>query len=647
MLKKWIALVLSFILTLSVLPFTALADPETTEPATTPVTTEEMAEEDPVPPAEGEAEEEEDEPLKPKLEPLSSAQAAIPTNKLPTKAARIQRLRYLIQWDHQNALEKEERESLYGFCGLLTSYQLFYRGINTWRRSNDGKDYFDTYSVMGMTDGGYTIRSYNALKDPPKEEPAETPAIPEETVPEVTVPENPEIPEVTVPENPEVPETPVEPEKYTIADILNQVTNYGTREVYNLLVCFERTNTAAGTIYGHVVFIYGIIDGTVYFTEGGNMFGVEAGEPMECSISQFSASYATWAEFEGVIVFGNKDFMDNCTVYTSNQFVSCTEDVELLPLPDQVESTAVQRTAAKGERLQVIGLYHNRDGEYYYEILDDGSVCYGPVGSLKSILFLNEPFTLEDPALPQVLKPGKDMRLDGTIQTANYISRIRVSVLDASGAVVQEFTEEVNDSHYDLYDGDLNKTLDFGALPEGLYTLQVEAETYNWHVFRGNLAKRAYRETIARQAFAVGEDVEIPVTAEQPPDQTVKDGWVYENMTWYCYDQGAPVTGWKKADGIWYYLQEDGSVSTDWVLVDGELKLFTGTGAMRTGWVNTKMGRQYLLSDGSAVHGWLQIDGTYCYFNELGVLQEDHMRTTMNRMAQLDNTLYAVQPQEE
>jgi small subunit ribosomal protein S3 len=140
---------------------------------------------------------------------------------------------------------------------------------------------------------------------------------------------------------------PAEPEKYTIAEILNRVTNNGSKEVYNLLVCFDKTDTAAGTIYGHVLFVYGIIDGTVYFTEGGNMFGVEAGEPMECSIAQFSASYATWTDFEGVIVFGNKDYLDNCTVRTCSMFATCTRDVALLPLPDVIENGTIQRTAAK------------------------------------------------------------------------------------------------------------------------------------------------------------------------------------------------------------------------------------------------------------------------------------------------------------
>lgn len=634
MLKKWIALALSMVMLLTVLPFDVWADPEPTTAAAQPAeqTTPEQ-------PATSETPAEEEETPKPKLEPLSAAQAAIPTHKLPTKAARIQRLRYYIQWDHQNALEQEDRESLYGFCGLLASYQLFYRGINTWRRCNDGKDYFDTYSVMPVTDGGYTTRAYSALKEQPKEEtPAAETAAPEESAEQTPATETVTPSETTGSEavTEQTPESS-EPEKYTIEQILNQVTNHGTKEVYNLLVCFERTSTAAGTIYGHVVFVYGIIDGMVYFTEGGNMFGVEAGEPMVCSISQFSASYATWTDFEGVVVFGNKDFLDNCAVYTSNFFAVCTEDAPLLPLPTQADSN-VLRVAAKGERLQVIALYQNRDQEYYYEIYDGGSVCYTPVDALKPILFLQEPFVLEEPTLPQVLDVGKDLRLDGTLETLNYMSKVRVSVLDAQGTVLQEFTKQVNESSFDLYDWELNKVIDFAALPEGVYTCRIDAESCNWFVFRGNLAKRYHTETVAEQLFAVGEGTVLPAPAEAPPVQTVKDGWIYEDQTWYCYDQGTPLTGWLQADGVWYYLQADGAVTTGWVLVEGQLKLFTGTGALRTGWVDSQMGRKYMLQDGSAAQGWRQINGVYYYFNELGIWQEDYMRNTLNRMAQLDMT---------
>jgi len=417
------------------------------------------------------------------------------------------------------------------------------------------------------------------------------------------------------------------------------VTNYGSKEVYNLLVCFEKTDTARGTIYGHVVFVYGIIDGIVYFTEGGDMFGVKAGEPMECSISRFSESYATWTDFEGLIVFGNKNFKDNCLVYTSNMFVCCTEDVPLMSMPESLEGSKVLRTAAKGERLQVTALYQNRDGEYYYEIFDGDTVCYAPAQNTKAVWFHHDEAVLEDPKLPQALKAGSDFRLDGTLQSGGYIRQVTVSVLDAQGAALQQVTTQVNESSFDLYNWKLNQALTLDKLETGVYTLRVEIEDCNWFFHMGHFAARCQKQTVAEQIFTVGEVEAPPVAAAAEPVQTVKDGWVYENDTWYCYREGTPLTGWQQADGARYYLQEDGSVSTGWTMVDKQMHLFTATGAMRTGWVNTEVGRQYLLPDGTIAHGWLQLDGEYYYFDDFGAWQEDHMQTTINQMSRLDTEI--------
>lgn len=629
MMKKWIAMMLCLALMLAALPMSVFADPAAAEQAP-PAATEQAPESTESAEQTEKAEEEEKKEERPKLEPLSPAQAATPTHKLPTKAARIQRLRYYIQWDHQNALEEEEEESLYGFCGLLASYQMYYRGINDWRLSRDGKDYFDEYAKRSVTGGGYGIRAYDALKNPP----AET----EEVVAEEPTAEMPAETTQTPAETTETPEVvePAEPEKYTIAEILSQVTGNGSREVYNLLVCFERTDTAAGTIYGHVVFVYGIIDGIVYFTEGGDMFGQEAGMPMEATIANFSASYATWTDFEGVIVFGCKEYMDNCKVYTSNMFVSAAEPATLLTMPGRGEDVIAVRNVAAGERLQVIGLYATPEGEYFYEIYDDGTVCYADVRQMKPYQFLQEGYNLENPKLPQVLKAGQDMRLDGTVETVNYISQITVSILNQNGQTLQQVVRLVGDSSFDLYNWDMNKVLDFGTLEEGVYQLRIEAQSSNWYAFEGYLAKNLHQQIVDERTFVVGEETALPVQAKEAPVEVYRDGWVYENQTWYCYKDNVPLTGWQEADGIWYYLKEDGSVTTNWELVEGKLLLFSGTGAMRRGWVDSPAGRKYLRSDGTPATGWMKIDGQYYYFDAMGLLQDDYMRTTVSRMANME-----------
>lgn len=622
MLKKWIALVLSLVLMLSALPVSVWAETEpttVTEPtaATEPVQT--APPEGTEPEGTSETTPAEEETKKPEItaEPVGAWDKVTPPHELRTQSARIQLLRNAIAWDYQNALVKEDAESLKGYCGLLASYQLYHRGINTWRRSADGKDYYDIYSAMNYTDGGYAPRAYSA-------------------------------------------------QEHTLAEALNKASNYGTLEIYNVLACFEKTDTEAGQKYGHVVFIYGIIDGKLYFTEGGNMMGMEAGTAMECTIAQFAASYDTWTEFEGLIVLGCRDYMDNCAVYDSDLFASCISPVPLMTMPYEGEDSQPLRTTLKGERLHVIGLYENREEQHYYQIDDGGVICYAQASALLPILYLHESFTLTDPKLPETLAPGKDFSLDGTLEAPGaLLSRVCVQILDADGQKLQEYVLETDAEEYDLGSYQLNRTLDFSKLPEGEYTCLVQADSRVYYMRGKQLTPAVQTVTLVQQPFRVGEqeqeqpaseevaaDVPVPaeaapteptptetVPAAEPAAEPAKNGWYYEQQTWYCYDRGAPRTGWSRSAGVDYYLKEDGSVTTGWATIDGQQRLFTATGALYTGWVKEQDGTKYLDQKGLLVHGWQMIDGAYYYFDEQGLLQESYTGSALRQLRQMGLTL--------
>ena len=54
------------------------------------------------------------------------------------------------------------RWSFNGYCGLMTSYQLYKLGINPKLNMFDGKDQYNWYRDMGVTEKGYTARAYSA-----------------------------------------------------------------------------------------------------------------------------------------------------------------------------------------------------------------------------------------------------------------------------------------------------------------------------------------------------------------------------------------------------------------------------------------------------------------------------------------------------
>lgn len=630
MLKKSIAFMLSLVLSLSALPFGALATEPTAAPETTQATQPAQTAQTTAPSQpEGEQtpqEEEQPKKLEVTAKEVPAWGRATPPQQLRTKAARIQLLRDAIVWDFQNAQVQEGAESLLGYCGVLASYQMFYRGINNWRKSSDGKNHFDEYSAMAMTSGGYVPQGYPAVEKTQAEEPVQEQ--PKEETQEQEAPKG-----------------------QSLKQVLDKITNYGTHDVYNLLVCFEKTNTQAGSIYGHVVFVYGIIDGVMYFTEGAAGFGAEAGQPMECSISQFAASYDTWAEFEGVVVLGCKDYLENCASYQSDLFAGCIAATELTSLPCKEEQSQWMRNIQKGERLHVIGLYQNRESVYYYQIDDGGEIGYVPAKDLRPILYLHDTFTLEEPKLPESLRAGKDFAIDGTVQSPGVLlNKVCVQILDEEGNRLQKVVREASGEEYDLGNYQLNRELDLSALEEGTYTCRIQAESKICFYGNGSVVDRVQTETLLEQEFSVTAKTEKEETPKQEEpvavsstesvepvaeDPSAKNGWHYENETWYCYKQSRPRTGWVQSAGVTYYLKEDGSVTTGKMKVEGQERLFTATGALITGWMKDQDGTRYLDANGVPVCGLQKINGVYCYFSDEGILQNKYSGSDLRQLRQV------------
>ncbi|MCE5221770.1 MAG: cadherin-like beta sandwich domain-containing protein [Clostridium sp.] len=110
-------------------------------------------------------------------------------------------------------------------------------------------------------------------------------------------------------------------------------------------------------------------------------------------------------------------------------------------------------------------------------------------------------------------------------------------------------------------------------------------------------------------------------------------GWLKDNGKWYLLNaKGAMLTGWQKTDGKWYLLDTNGAMRTGWykqeVAVEGNNNANTSsdtnssTNATTT---NTDTARTegwyYLNNDGSMRTGWLLDGGKWYYLNTNGTMQ--------------------------
>lgn len=507
--------------------------------------------------------------------------AVFPLNASAATPEKEQEIYRIINSDYKRALAQTGKESLAGYCGLMASCQLYYRGINTWLRTADGNDHYDIYSAMTVTDGGYRPKSYSARD-------------------------------------------------FSLTEALNAASRNGTRDVYNIAVGFEWTNTEAGAKFGHVVFVYAILDGMVYFTEGfSSSMNYTAGAPIKISIADFAAYYSNWTRFEGIVVFGKKDYIDNCVGSSTNLFVEAAEQTKLLsqPAPEnssEVESTELRAVAA-GERLHATALYENTVGQYYYRVADWDQVGYVPADSVSILRVNYENVACADITAPDALKTGRDFTVKGSV-SAPYtgIDAVWVEILDEAGELVQGYSKTTQGNTCELGDGGFNKLLTFNTLDQGYYTYKIYAECVNNYLQNDNtVAAYTSRVELYSAPFRVGDVPAREQSVETVQTQQAGDGWVYGNDTWYYYENSLPRTGWFCYNGVEYYLAEDGSVTTGWAEVNGKKRCFTATGAMRTGWMQTQDGTMYLMTNGVPAQGWHTVDGTNYYFDEAGILQTD------------------------
>lgn len=466
--------------------------------------------------------------------------------------------------------------NLRGYCGTMAGYELYYLGITDIPITQNGNDMYNILSTSDHVNEGFRPQLYPATA-------------------------------------------------YTIEEALNTITACGTKDAYNIMAGFHWTTTAAGSRYGHVTVIHAVLDGMVYFTEGFTTpFNVDPSQPMICTIEEFAQYYDSWTGFEGMIHFGRDVEVEGCETYACNRFVRVEEETALQSLPGQA-NTVDLRTAPVGERLRAVAICKDTEGKLFYQILDEGELCYLPVDVAEPVLDAYNDLTVMDVELPEHMNPGDDFRLTGMIRSQyNRIDRFVAQVTDENGQVVIHCEVDKNGNMIDLSSRMINSKIDISQLPEGSYTYSLYCDMLGHTILNGTVVGQVQRVCAASSDFAVGSLAEQKKakTAAQIPEAE-KNGWQYEDGNWYYYENNEPRTGWFCDGGVDYYLLSNGAAATGWELINGQYRYFSETGAMRTGWVVNGGSRYFMLSNGAPAKGMKEIDGALYYFSESGALVTD------------------------
>lgn len=497
----------------------------------------------------------------------------LPVNALAATPAEEERIREQIRTAYRKTLASSGRESLHGYCGVMAGWELYHLGVTKTAVTHNGNDMYDMLKISDQINEGYSAACYSALD-------------------------------------------------YTLEEALNTITDYGTKDAYNIMVGFQWTRTAAGQLYGHVTIIHAILNGNVYYTEGFiTPYGPDPSNAMVCTIREFAQYYNSWTSFEGLIHFGSGNRIAGCDAYDCRIFVAAQEPAVILTLPDFSKAEEV-RTAPAGERLYATALCQNEDGVLFYRVEENGQAYFVTAQSVKPVWFVYDGVTLTDPSLPQHIALGQDAWLSGVISSDNSVYNTALEITDEKGNVVfhQELVTQSN--RMDLGARAVNTQVDLSRLAEGNYTFSVYCDVVNHYNADGLILKNMKRVLVDSSSFTVGNAIPAAMskTAKTVKTETkpISDGWQYADGKWYYYENQAPRTGWFCYDGVDYYLLEDGAAATGWQNINGVNRWFSETGAMRTGWLETAEGSYYMLSNGVPATGLMTVGQSQYLFDESG-----------------------------
>lgn len=207
---------------------------------------------------------------------------------------------------------------------------------------------------------------------------------------------------------------------------------------------------------------------------------------------------------------------------------------------------------------------------YYYDYCEDSPSKYSPSGSWS-------------------YTPTQNAKKYGNVASLRYNGNITYGVYD--NVISQNLERNYSQKTVYLYDKTETKKL------KGVVTLRTNSASTQ-RIDARSYGNYGYSTTKRTGTYA-------------------DDGWIIGNGdAQYYYKNNAPVTGWLKTDGKWYYfLSGSGIKDTGWEDIGGETYFFDKYGVMQTGFVKIGWATHYFDENGhQAKTGWKQIGGKWYYF---------------------------------
>lgn len=204
----------------------------------------------------------------------------------------------------------------------------------------------------------------------------------------------------------------------------------------------------------------------------------------EKSTVDSASSHTLYAQWHAVA-----DYLSVCTEYPTYGLVQIVSNTYLKSLPcsrtTDENSTDIDRLSP-GAVLEVMAIYKNNQGNYWYQVVYNGTTCYLYSGNTEWKGWLGSDVTIVGARDPEVLRKGKAFDIKGTVTTQfNQISAVYAYAYKGTAtsgtAVISSSAKNLSTRKHNIFSSSVNKNLSFSKLDIGRYTYVLKVDcTYNY-----------------------------------------------------------------------------------------------------------------------------------------------------------------------
>ncbi|MBQ4422948.1 MAG: InlB B-repeat-containing protein [Clostridia bacterium] len=198
-------------------------------------------------------------------------------------------------------------------------------------------------------------------------------------------------------------------------------------------------------------------------------------------------------------------YISKCTKYLTHGKVEISKKTTLKTLPCSRATNASSgdvATLSTGTQIEVIAVYKNTAGNYWYKALYNGNECYLYSGDTTWKSWLSTDLSLSGATNPSSITQGSGFHIKGTVSGKyNQLNAIYAYVYKGSAtsgtAATSSSVTGLSTNSYSIYNTALDNNLKFSSLAVGNYTYALKVKCkYNYSNDGTNLTTATSAETL-------------------------------------------------------------------------------------------------------------------------------------------------------